>query len=280
MRPANDRMDVAGAVEDLERSSLVEIVRSASDGEEFLRTPLAAAVFGRRKLAVSVWRNAVEADSEFLQMFGAAKASDVSRGLGPRVEQIKRAILGATGEDEQTEEGIALLTYVAQSYPAAWLAVSDVNLAVGRHESAERAIERFLQSAPDDRGGWIRLAEVRRARADALGELQARVALAETTHATYAEAGRAAWLLNQQLRNGKLRLDGDEKSVLVTRIRRLLEDGAHSADATELSRLAWICLHLKDDGAAREWTIVGLRREPQNEYLQSLAKRLKIRNLL
>ena len=58
LRPANERMDVDAAIDELERSSMVETIRSANDGEEFLRVPLAAAVFGRRKLAVSALRSA------------------------------------------------------------------------------------------------------------------------------------------------------------------------------------------------------------------------------
>jgi hypothetical protein len=81
LRPANEHMDVDAAVDELDRSSMVETIKSPSDGEDFLRVPLAAAVFGRRKLAVSAWRSAVEADTELLMQFGAAKSSDVERGL-------------------------------------------------------------------------------------------------------------------------------------------------------------------------------------------------------
>lgn len=276
MRPSNDRMDVGGAVDDLERTSLVESITSKSDGEEFLRVPLAAAVFGRRKLAVSSLRSAVEADSELLQLFGAAKPSEVVRGLEPRVRQMATAILSRLADDAATEEGIAVLRYVAQSYAAASLSLADVYLACGKRDDAERAIEQYLQSHPRDIVGWRRLADLRRAMQDALGELHARVEVAEADEATYEDATHAAWLLNRQLRSGMLRLDQDEKRVLVTRIRRLMEAGAADADGTELSRLAWVCLHLHDEDAAKRYTAQGLKREPSNEHLQSLAKRLKI----
>ena len=93
MRPRNERMDVDAAVDELERSSMVEILRSPSDGEYFLRVPLAAAVFGRRKLGVSALRSAVEADTGLLMLFGAATSSDVERGLEPRVRQMTKAIM-------------------------------------------------------------------------------------------------------------------------------------------------------------------------------------------
>lgn len=277
LRPSNERMDVGDAVDDLERSSLIEVMTSKIDGEEFLRVPLAAAVFGRRKLAVSSLRSAVEADSELIRLFGAAKSFDVSRGLEPRVQQMTRAILGRLDDEEATEEGIAVLTYVAQSYPGAWLNLADVYLACGNEPAAEHAVEQFLQRNPDDINCWRKLAELRRAMGDSLGELHARVELAEAPGASYSDAAHAASLLNRQLRSGALKLDRDEKRVLANRIRRLLESSADTASGTDLSRLAWVCLHLRDEDAAKLYTRTGLDRDPENEHLQSLGKRLKIR---
>jgi tetratricopeptide (TPR) repeat protein len=277
LRPSNERMDVGSAVDELERSSLVEVVTSTTDGEEFLRVPLAAAVYGRRKLGVSSSRSAVEADSELLRLFGAANPSDVTRGLEPRVRRMATAILARLDDEVATEEGVAALTYVAQSYPSAWLNLADVYLACGSQKSAERAIEQFLERNPTDITAWRRLAELRRAMGDALGELHARVEIAEGVDATYADATHAAWLLSGFLWRGQIKVDDDEKRVLATRIKKLLEAGADTADATDLSRLAWVCLHLHDEDAAREYTRLGLEREPTNEHLQSLAKKFKAR---
>ena len=277
MRPANERMDVGAAVDELERSSIVETIRSTSDGEDFLRVPLAAAVFGRRKLAVSPLRSAVEADTELLMLFGAAKSSDVERGLEPRVQQMTRAIIGRLGDDAATEEGLAILSYVARSYSRAWLALAEVHLAAGDLDSSQAAIEQYLESTPGDAVTWRKLADVRRAQRDALGEVHARVELAEAPDGTYADASHAANVLNSQLHSGTLRLDGEEKRVLATRIRRLLEAGVESATATDLSRLAWVCIRLRDQDAARSYTRMGLERDPTNDYCRALAERLKVK---
>jgi tetratricopeptide (TPR) repeat protein len=276
LRPANERMDVDGAVDELERSSMVESIRSPSDGEEFLRVPLAAAVFGRRKLAVSALRSAVEADAELLMLFGAAKSSDVERGLEPRIQQMEQAILARLGDAAAVEEGMGVLSYVARTYAPAWLALADVHLAVRDLDAAENAIEQYLERKPEDAAAWRKLAEIRRAQQDTVGELHARVELAEAPQATYADASHAANLLNGWLRHGALHLDDDEKRVLATRIRRRLEAGALSASSTDLSRLAWVCIHLRDREAAKTYARMGLKREPDNEYCQALAKRLRI----
>ena len=276
LRPANERMNVDGAVDELERSSLVEVIKSSTDGEEFLRVPLAAAVFGRRKLAVSALRSAVEADTELLMLFGAAKSSDVERGLEPRVRQMAQAILARLGDAPAVEEGMGILSYVAHSYPPAWLALADVHLAVRDLDAAEKAVEHYVERKPEDTAAWRRLAEVRRAQHDPVGELHARVELAEAPGGVYDDASHVANLLNAWLRNGTLQLDGEEKRVLASRIRQLLEAGAPSASATDLSRLAWICLHLLDRDAAKSYTRMGLERQSENDFCRALAKRLQI----
>ena len=210
-------------------------------------------------------------------LFGAAKSSDVERGLEPRIRQMTQAIMGRLGDDAATEEGIGILSYVARSYTPAWLALAEVNLGAGDLDSAQTAIAQYLERTPEDANAWRKLADVRRAQHDDLGEVHARVELAEATEATYADASHVANLLNGQLRTGALHLDGDEKRVLATRIRRLLEAGIASATATDLSRLAWLCIHLRDQDAAETYTRTGLEREPTNEYCQALANRFKTR---
>ncbi len=274
LRPANERMDVGAAVDELERSSMVETITSTSDGEDFLRVPLAAAVYGRRKLVVSALRSAVEADRELLMLFGVARPSDVERGLEPRIRQMTQAIMGRLGDSAATEEGLAILSYVARSYAPAWLALAEVHLAAGDLDEAETAIEQFLERTPEDIASWRKLAEVRRARQDVLGEIHARVEIAEAVGGTYADASRVANIMNAQLRSATMDLDDDAKRVLATRIRQLLEAGVASATATDLSRLAWLCIHLHDQEAASTYARMGLEHEPENDYCQALAKRL------
>jgi tetratricopeptide (TPR) repeat protein len=187
-----------------------------------------------------------------------------------------QAIMGRLGDDAATEEGVGILAYVARSYPPAWLALAEVQLAAGDLDAAQTAIEQYLERTPGDSAAWRKLAEVRRALRDSLGEIHARVELAETSGATYDDASHVANLLNGLLRS-TLHLDADEKRVLATRIRLLLEAGVASATATDLSRLAWLCIHLRDRDSAGTYTRMGLERQPSNDYCQALAKRLNIR---
>ena len=51
LRPGSEKFDVAHAIEELTRSSFIDVVTSKKDKERFLTVPLAAFVFGQKKLA-------------------------------------------------------------------------------------------------------------------------------------------------------------------------------------------------------------------------------------
>jgi hypothetical protein len=70
-----------------------------------------------------------------------------------------------------------------------------------------------------------------------------------------------------------LDLDTLEKRVIAERLRKAMEARIHEADATDLSRLGWLCMHLTDAAAAREYAARGLRLSPTNEYCSRLFER-------
>jgi hypothetical protein len=77
--------------------------------------------------------------------------------------------------------------------------------------------------------------------------------------------------------NSVLRADysifsGDEKRVFAQRLRQAMEDGLTEATATDLSRLAWLCLRLGDEPAADKYIRQGLSQEPDNEYCLRLVE--------
>ena len=53
-----------------------------------------------------------------------------------------------------------------------------------------------------------------------------------------------------------------------------MEQRKAEADATDLSRLAWLYLHLHDSRRASEIVEEGLVIDPENEYCNRLARRL------
>ena len=93
---------------------------------------------------------------------------------------------------------------------------------------------------------------------DALGEMHARLQLAELPRSPINELSSSASRLNGLLARREIQLDNDERRLMVARFRTLLEAHLAEADATDLSRLAWLCIHAHDLEAAKRWVTAGL----------------------
>lgn len=128
LRAADEPLDPGKAVDQLILSSMVDPSRS-DDGDEFLAVPLAAALFGRKKLLVSPLASAIEADLQFLHMFGAARGSDVGHGIRPRLVRMFKAVAekiqeGSSGEALETYRPV--LEHIARRYAPAWMMLSNL----------------------------------------------------------------------------------------------------------------------------------------------------------
>lgn len=275
MRPDNEHMDVEQAIAELEQTSLVEEVTSGDSGASFLSVPLAAALFGKRKLLTSPMKIAIDADLVLVRDFGAATVTDVERGLGPRVDRITRAIAERADASGDLSD-LAVLEYIATDYPPAWLNLAQLQAELGKHADALRSINRYLEQRPTDLEGWRRLSDAYRAAQDTIGEMHARLQLAELAKPPFDELSKAAVRLNGLLSRRELLLTSDERRGMAAKLRRLMEARHSEADATDLSRLAWLCLHDRDEEAATKWTEKGLILDPDNEHCLSLRRRLSV----
>ena len=94
LRSDTARIDVAGALEELDRYSLVERVYD-NDHQGFVSVPLAAAEYGKRKLKVSEFKVEIEHDVKLLREFGVGRRgshNDAKYGVFPRIENLVKSI--------------------------------------------------------------------------------------------------------------------------------------------------------------------------------------------
>ncbi len=282
LRPANERMDVDAAVEELEQSSFVELVPSDEDEQSFVHIPLPASEFGRRKIQVDPMKAAVEADCSLLQAFGAAQTSDVRHGVAPRIKRlvryVSRELSSERGDPGQYQ---AILQFVAENHHPTWLLLADLHEERQEHDKAKDAIQRYLEATegrPDDvrADAWGRLAGLARTANIPLDEIHALVEMCQDPNIPYWKASNAACRLNTIFRERPAHLDREEKKILVRKLVAVMEERLDEADATDLSRLAWLCLNLGDEGRASEYTKRGLDQDPQNQHCGKLADRLRL----
>jgi hypothetical protein len=269
-RPSAESMDVAEAVEELRKSSLVDTATSP-DKSRFLSVPLVAAEFGKRKLAASPSKSAVESDLEMLRNFGPGQKTDVVHGVAPRISRLFRQINNEIGRrPEELQRYLPVLEFVAQQYSPAWLDLADLYERSGVLDRAKNAVRRYLESGPDidgQRTAWRRLSNLCQAGGDWSGELHARVGLCELPGTDFEVISDAANRLNGLLVREQF-LDSEEKLVLARKLAAIMDTRLSEADGTDHSRLAWLYFHLRNENRAREVTEAGLAKEPSNEHCQ------------
>lgn len=243
LRPGNDRLNVERAIGELEQCSLIEETRDPATEASFLSVPLAAALFGKRKLVTSPLKIAIESDMELVRAFGTTTTTEVTQGLGPRIDKLTRAAArrGESGGDLTQE--LAVLEYIATAYAPAWLQLSQLQEEMGRSEAAIHSISRYLEANSGDQEAWRRLIRLYRASDDAMGEMHARLQLAELTPLSFNDLSAAASRLNGLLARRELDLEADERRLMVRKLRLLIEARANEADGTDLSRMAWLCMY-------------------------------------
>jgi tetratricopeptide (TPR) repeat protein len=275
-------MDVSAALDELHRSSLVEF-STGTDGEQYVSVPLSAALFGRRKQATSSWTTAVDADIEVLQLFGAASPRSTSgpRSLDGQVERLFRAVAARVQRDPDTfNVYLPVLEYVSREHPLGWCLLArlleEQRPSPRWAEEAVDAYRAYLERHPAAEDVWRALAGLSARRGDYLGQVQALVERARIPDASYGDVSYAANEVNAALSSGRVRIDTEEKGVLLGALAELMLDRLAEADATDLSRLAWLLLQLGRDADARDVVLRGLRLDPANSYCLKLAKRLDV----
>lgn len=272
---SGEALDVDRHIDLLAKSSMIEIHTSSQDGQEFLSVPISASLFGKRKLSVSPWRSAIEADLSLVQLFGAAQETDIRHGLGPR---IRRFFSSVARSSRDVEELMPLMELLARKYPSGWLFLADVlqERTGGAPKRIIRAIQQYLEVVPFDDRAWQRLATLYASTQNYLGEVNALVQKSKLPSTPYVEISSAARRLNALFHDGRLKVDSLEKRILVEQLLRELKLGSDQATAADFSQMAWLCLHLQEEDEARQYVVEGLRLDPTEVHRLRLASRLNI----
>ena len=280
LRIEHERINVIEAVENLARSSFVEILKSEEDGQEFIHVPLVASTFGRSKLQTSPYRAAVDADVKLLHQFGATQRTGLSHGVDANVKRFLSFVAANVEQDPAVlSEYIQILEALARRYPPTWLSIAELYGEVGSNSTlnaAKAAVRQYLETSRsgNDVHAWKLLADYCRRSGDLLGEAHALVELSRHENVELYEISTSANRLNALLANSPVSMERDEKSILIEEIADAFEARIDEGNATDRSRLAWLCLHLGDVGRAQLHVSAGLALDPDNEYCVKLNGRL------
>ncbi len=274
---SSEGVDPETAVDELIRMSLIER-RETEDGVSFLEVPVAAGLFGRKKLEVSPYHRLIQDDIQFLSELGPTKSTDLKKGSFRRIQSMFRMAAKLLNRGNVSIDNMRpVLKFIARNYPRAWLLLADLEKEVGAEVEEEIAcVQQFLQESPQGDEvlkAWLRLVHLYRQKGDIIGSCNAFLNAAKIEEPELYDASSMANYLNGNLDilGG---MDAEQRSAIFRPVAQIVERHREKASATDLSRLAWLYLHCGEEENARRTAEEGLEAEPYNVYCVRLVKKL------
>jgi NB-ARC domain len=281
-RSTEERHEVEKGIESLLQYSMAEMHVAPSDNQEFIRLPLVASVFGKRKLNISPSKAAIQADVEILQMLGPSRRDDLHLGLAKRLESFIGNISRRIEAGTSYQAFAPVVEAMCRAYNPGWLLLARWHMEERTKQGYDRAKDelwRFLENGPppaEAAEAWRLLGHACYQTGDALGEVHAFIERAQVSEVPFHDLSNTANKLNQFLRGHGLDIDKEQKRDLASRISSVLEARRAEARADDLSRMAWLAIHLGQESMARDYVEAGLAMDAGDYHLTKLAQRLGI----
>ena len=230
-----------------------ESIEKATDEAE-IDVPIAARLFGLRKLEVSVWQASIETDVSVLHLLGA-RTSGSSPKLESRIEDLFRNVAAELSKGtKEFSEIRPVLEFLTTRYPYASVLLARLVYELGQDESeVEHYLLNYVQSSEHPKmpawEAWKRIAGIRKRRGDVSGELHALAQSCRHDSTPTSELSNAANQINTILRQeSSEKLSREEKQFLIKDVVGALKRSSNELDATDFSRLAWLQIHLGESG--------------------------------
>lgn len=282
MRSTAERQEVERGVESLIQYSIAELHTAPVDQQIFIRLPLVASAFGKKKLNVSPLRASIQSDVDMLMLLGPSRNDDTRLGLGVRMDGFIKNIAKRVEAGKSFDGYEQIVEMICRAYDRGWLSLARWHLEIGTLESIEKAkaeLTRYLEQQPEESDAadaWRLLGDACYKTEDSLGEIHAYIERSQLASVAFVEISGAANRLNAMLRDSALEVDKEEKSHLATRLLAVLESRRSEASANDFSRMGWLALHTDQKAKAVEFTKAGLLLEPENPHCIGLKERLHI----
>lgn len=281
----SDRIRVGAAVEELYQSSFADVEESPADGEHFVFVPLTASLFGRRVLPASDGRlkNTVQQDLELLRKFGPTQQTDIQHGIKPKVENLFRNV---ERERDALTKYLPMLEVVARRYPPSWrhmVALYERSSDADSLSKAKQAVVQYLQLPPrsgDEQeriDAWRKLAELRGRTGDFVAEVDALLEMCRLPGCPIEDvsysARRVLALLSQKAETSSL-WSREDKRLVYGELADQLERRTAELYPNDFGYLGWMRFNRGEREKAEKFTKQGLRRYPDNDHLNNLARKL------
>ncbi len=289
LRPEiQEKLNIEEAIEELQKSSFIDIVSSNTDSSMFISVPLAAFLFGKSELEVSQMKIAILSDRDLLLEFGATQQIDIQKGLMPRIERKFRSIAKKISSGtEKIETHRQALEFLCRKFPYAWNFMYQLFIENGYYVEAEESLRELLKCDIDLEERKITLERISSLNIQAknwFAQVNTHTELCLLPNATLEEISDTANIINNYIfkddnLSPKLELDDEIKESLIKKVAEVMEKKifiSSNVTATDYSRLAWLYMHLKEQEKAIQTIEKGLAKDYNNMYCIKLARKLNM----
>lgn len=273
MRSENEDMDFDAAIDELEKSSLIEITDRQDD--LFISVPLAAAIYGSQELDVSSMKIQVMSDRQLLMEFGAGNArgkSTLEAHISRKVKALKERI--RTYDDFLKE--LPTMEYLSSKYPQIWSDIASFYNKFNQVEKEKASYRELLKVERDHAKRleiWKILRDIGYHHNDWECESSALLEIVNMPGVSYEEISHAAYRINKYyMENGTN--DDLSRNYLIKAVISKMEGRIKEANANDLSRLAWLFMNLQDPNKALIYGKMGLTKDKSNVHCQRLVSKL------
>jgi hypothetical protein len=276
--PAGISIDTESCVIALVENSLLE--SSQIDSEYILQVPAAAREFGKRKLKTHEQRVTILAQSEVIQLFGAAvaiKGGNVrSQSGSPGIylaDVLWRRIQPKLSNDAIGERFLTLVKRAARTHPELWLKLAEYFDRSQSFEESRSAYKHYIEIGLGGKNEWRKLAQLCKRLNLEKESLQAWISAATCLDSTLPEISEAANKVNSWLGNDVVLFTEAEKRVLIQPLVEVMEPRIEEFDANDCSRLAHLYKKLSRFKDAERVAEIGLGIDPENEHCRRIVWR-------
>lgn len=280
-RPTNEKIDVEGAIDELIKSSFIELVNE--DNEALINIPLAARLFGIRELEVYPEKIKIYDDRKLLMEFGASNNSSISVGLMPKIERKFSEVAKRINSLEGFMRELPTLEYIATKFPKAYNNIVDIFEEYRDYESAKYYMREYLKNSlpPTEKARvWLKFADLCKTTEDWDGESHALSQLILIPNVIFEFISTAVNRINNFYHNNPEAKTVEYRQLLLDKVIEVVIKRINEGDATDYSRLAWLLINNSEEKRALEMVEKGLSIEPENQHCQRLYIKILVMNNL
>ncbi len=277
-RPENEKIDVEGALEELQKSSFIELYNESED--TFINIPLAASIYGKSELEVYPEKLKILEDRKLLMEFGATSQKSISNGVASRVERKFVEVARRINSIDEFNKEFPTLEYIASKFPKAWLFISAIYEEYDDFEGVKYSLRELLKHPlPNDEKAqyWLKLADICKLTGDWDGESHAISELAITPGISFDLISDCANRINNYFRFHPEQRQVEYKQTLLQKVSDVMIKRINEANANDYSRLAWLLLNNNNHIDANKYVEEGLEIENTNSHCLSLKEKLNAR---